>query len=691
MTSQEERFGSRSFSLPVWAYLLAFAVAITVPMVVFSGFLLMRFASAEQANLERSAARTARQIGLIVDGELLSLQRAVSGLAASSNLHEGDLEAFHEEASRYVSGRNEIILLRDYDTEQLINTQRPWGAELPPAIALGDREREAFAAGRAVVSNVFRSPISGEPRVAVALPVSTPRGDFILAVTIPTTRLRDVILPAVPAGWIVAIGGGDGNFVARSQMHDEVSGMPARPEYFEKATGLEGAFEALSLDGTPMLAGYYRSRRADWLIAANIPIVDVEAPVWQSLGWLGAYGTLALALSGGLAAFFGRRFDLAARALVTQAKALAAGQPVRPLSTSLREFDVIGDAFSTADEALRQRTQELEAVLTTVPAAVWFTYDREARNIFRNRFALEYVGIGSSDAATYDRTTGTPRHVSMRKGGRELTASELPLQRALAGEEVMEDEYTFTNGDGTTRIVLISARAITDAESRRIGAVAVGLDITDRKRGEEQRRLLVNELNHRVKNTLAIVQSIALQTVRNSSTMVEAGDALQKRLVALGRAHDVLNRESWEGAAVRSVIEEAIAPLPNADRIRFEGPAAWLPPSFGLSLTLIIHELATNAAKYGALSSEGGSVELIWSVDEEPSGKRRLSIRWQERDGPAVRQPDRQGFGTRLIARLMSAEDDGMAIINYAPDGLVCTLKATIGSRADLAIQPAAS
>jgi two-component sensor histidine kinase len=263
------------------------------------------------------------------------------------------------------------------------------------------------------------------------------------------------------------------------------------------------------------------------------------------------------------------------------------------------------------------------------------------------------------------------------RDGTPVSADKSPLRRAMMGERLEDEEYTFVFNDGTSRTLLTSATALRDEKGAVLGAVLVGLDITERKQGEDQRRLLVHELNHRVKNTLAIVQSIALQTMRGATSLVEVRHALTDRLVALAKAHDALTGENWEGAELNDIVAGAIAPLADTDRFHVEGPRVWLSPALSLSLALALHELATNASKYGALSTEQGSVNISWDVNG-PRDAQRLTLRWRERGGVPVRPPTRQGFGTRLIERSFSADLGGSATIDFAPDGVTCVIEALL-------------
>jgi two-component sensor histidine kinase len=211
------------------------------------------------------------------------------------------------------------------------------------------------------------------------------------------------------------------------------------------------------------------------------------------------------------------------------------------------------------------------------------------------------------------------------------------------------------------------------------GISVEGSDVTARVRAAEYQQLLLNELNHRVKNTLATVQSIVSQTLRNAPTPLEARALIEQRMIALSRAHDVLTREKWEGADLHAIVEQALAPFRDEkqDRVHVRGPGVRLSPRMALDLAMALHELATNAVKYGALSDASGTISLTWTVDRQ-SAPPHLKLRWKERDGPPVEPPIRRGFGTRLIERSLAQDFGGEARIEFAPTGVVCTVDAPV-------------
>lgn len=205
---------------------------------------------------------------------------------------------------------------------------------------------------------------------------------------------------------------------------------------------------------------------------------------------------------------------------------------------------------------------------------------------------------------------------------------------------------------------------------------------TELRQRETARRLLVDELNHRVKNTLATVQSIAAQSFKGLSDVDSVGrPVFEARLFALARTHDVLTRENWAGAELHAIVAEVIRPYAEDGERRFavEGPQVRLVPRCALALSMALHELCTNAAKYGALTASDGQVAIRWRVEAGRDGP-QLELAWQEREGPPVDAPTRRGFGSRLIERGLAAELGGRTEIRYERSGVACTISAPIAA-----------
>jgi len=205
----------------------------------------------------------------------------------------------------------------------------------------------------------------------------------------------------------------------------------------------------------------------------------------------------------------------------------------------------------------------------------------------------------------------------------------------------------------------------------RTAAIAI-----EAKRAERQERLLIEELNHRVKNTLATAQSLATQTLRGNASPRSFATAFSGRLAALASAHTLLAHARWSGARLHALIEEQLAPyrLPDGANVTIQGDDVSLEPGAALTLGLALHELATNAANHGALASPAGTVEIRARVGTGPDG-RRLALTWRERGGPPVAAPPRRGFGLTLIERGLAYQLKGNVVLDFRREGLHCTVE----------------
>lgn len=321
--------------------------------------------------------------------------------------------------------------------------------------------------------------------------------------------------------------------------------------------------------------------------------------------------------------------------------------------------------------ALRQSLTSWDEVLEGLPVGI-YTCDSSGRLIHYNQQATELWGRspGSvSDALYY---CGACK--ALRPDGTPLAQQEMPMAELLANGEPLHDrELLLERPDGTRITVRANLDPILDQRGRLVGGVSCLQDITAVRRAEQRQKLLIDELNHRVKNTLATVQSLAAVTAGQAASQADFLAGFQARLAALSKAHDQLTRRQWRDADLRELLAtELAACCPDADRISLEGAETRVRPSVALTLALLFHELAANAVKFGALSLAAGKVTVSWRVHDgelgdAPAG---LEIEWRERGGPAVKPPQRHGFGSLLLERSLRSEHGGSASIEYCPDGV---------------------
>lgn len=329
-------------------------------------------------------------------------------------------------------------------------------------------------------------------------------------------------------------------------------------------------------------------------------------------------------------------------------------------------------------EANRRLTAEstfLRDLFEQAPAFMCMTLGPQHRYVLTNHAYQRLVGSTDLIGKTVDEalpgirepgfidlldrvfTTGQPHLGTGTRVAIQRTPGEPPEERYL--------DFIYT--------------PIRNAEGTITGIFTQGQDLTERTRGEQHLRLLINELNHRVKNTLAIMQSVAVQTFRSAENLPQAQAAFSARIMALSRANDLLTGENWEGASLAEVVATAAEAHAGdeAARITANGPLVRLSPKTSLSLAMAIHELATNAAKYGALSNATGRVRIDWRIDDAEKSP-RLHFEWRESGGPAVQQPQRRGFGSKLIERGLAAELGGGVDLRFEPEGLACTIDAPL-------------
>jgi PAS domain S-box-containing protein len=251
------------------------------------------------------------------------------------------------------------------------------------------------------------------------------------------------------------------------------------------------------------------------------------------------------------------------------------------------------------------------------------------------------------------------------------------IRNAVKRGAQADHEFRVVLPDGSVRWIYDRSRVIPDADGSAMLMVGACLDVTERKRTEERQKFLMNELHHRVKNTLATVHSLAAQTLRNSASPEEFEESFVARLMALSTTHNLLTDSEWESASLHDILAAELEPHGGIDagRVTIRGEAVRLKPQQALSLGMAFHELLTNAVKYGALSSPKGRVAITWRTEAAESSARTLVIGWREEDGPTVGPPQRKGFGSKLMERSIRDELMGSLEMAFDPDGLLCTFR----------------
>jgi PAS domain S-box-containing protein len=327
------------------------------------------------------------------------------------------------------------------------------------------------------------------------------------------------------------------------------------------------------------------------------------------------------------------------------------------------------------EDRIRESEQHLRNLLEALPAAV-YTTDATGRITFFNNAAVEMAGrtpeLGDMWCVTW-RLYNTD--------GTFLPHDQCPMAVALKEDRPVRGAEAIAERPDGTRIPFIPyPTPLHDAEGKLIGAINMLVDITERKRAESRQKLLIDELNHRVKNTLATVQSLAVQTARHADGLADFAHRFEARLLALSRAHDLLTRRHWEGASLDVLVREVLTAMTGhaAQQIGTDGPAVDLDSRTALNLTMVLNELATNAMKFGALSSDAGRLSIAWRLQEGAGLQPRLILEWRESGGPPVLPPARRGIGSRQMERCIERDLGGEFDLAFEPSGVVCRMSIAV-------------
>lgn len=311
-----------------------------------------------------------------------------------------------------------------------------------------------------------------------------------------------------------------------------------------------------------------------------------------------------------------------------------------------------------AEHELADRELRLAAAAEAV-RGVAYDWDIESDTVVRSSGLKQLVGVAPEEAdprADWWRARIHPDDIA------RIEAAKGPFLSV----DWSEAEYRVRHADGRWVDVLDRAQVLFDATGRAVRVIGTTIDITAIKQGEARLRILIDEVNHRVKNTLATVQALAHLAARTSGDKDDFLGRFEDRLGSLSRAHDLLTQRHWKDATLREVVDNALAPF-DVGRARIAGPPVVLRPRHALALSLALHELATNAAKHGAFSTPDGRLDLTWSTDGP------VVVAWREHDGPPVREPLETGFGSRLL-KAMARDLAGEIKVDFAPDGVRCRI-----------------
>jgi len=663
----------------IQAQLLLYSSALLIPALIFSGLMILRSASLERTAMEDEITDVVRSLATAIDRELSATTTTLNALASSPALTEGDLKAFYNQATaaRDVSGND--FILSDTTGKQLLSTHAGGGDD--ESVLLD--AKQILQGGTAYVSNVHPASTlhgatsAGPSTFNISVPVRRDqRAIYVLSASISPQRILEILQRAeLDPGWVAVVTDRAGTLVAQSEDYDArrplVSGkgrVPAGvPAAMWRGTGSNG--EALLRTST-------YSRQSGWLISASVPETLANRPIVRSWMLVAGLAVSFALLSALLAYLFGRRISDPIRALANGAHQLGRGQRVSPIQSSILEVRAVGEALARASErrrqmehSLREGEDRLRLALQSADTGTW-DWDLVNGTLTWDRRMRELWGLNADDPVSQDVFVA-----ALNPQDREPAFAAIERAKDPNANAEYDVEYRVTGvRDGEERWVAVRGRAqFVDGKAMRMTGTA--RDITDSKRWEDHIRLLMREVTHRSKNLLAVIQAMARQTKLASRDVDDFEVRFSGRLQALAASHDLLVQRNWHGVSMRELVRSQLGHYldQHASQIAIEGESFIVTPEAAQNIGLAVHELSTNAAKYGALSVPEGRVEVRWSRTGS-DGDARLQVKWIESGGPAVEQPRRRGFGQVVTEQLAARALQGTADLKFEPDGVRWTL-----------------
>lgn len=540
----------------------------------------------------------------------------------------------------------------------------PFATSMPQPPRVNAREREYFQFHQQGekglhISSVLRSQATGEPIVILSRRLSDREGAFrgVALVSFQLDTLRDFAQLLLPEGRAAdfQVIGPTMQIIVDGTPDPDMTGQYLSPETQARFRETDaGVYTYAAGEDTERVWAHAKVGKYPVYVRVGIETREILARWRSDIAPYAALSLLVLAVLIGLALLGNRH----ARAVEQAREQLDAAN--RELESRVRERTA---ELAVSLEALRTNEARLQLILD---AARLGTYERDLRSGtgHMSAFGRALHGLPAEDG----RYTVESWMQAVHRDDRPVI--QAALYRALAGHAPYDVEYRVTQPDGQVRWIGARGKVLFGANGEPQRAAGISYDITERKQAEQRLRLLAREVDHRAKNLLAVIQSMVRMT--RARTMEEFVDAVEGRIAALGRAHTLLAEGRWVGADLRRLVDEELAPHRSRGRderrVEIVGPSVMLAPAAAQSASIAVHELATNAVKYGALSVPRGRVKIEWSWRLDG----RLEVQWMESGGPPVQPPAHQGFGMRVITGTIKRQLAGEVHFDWHAEGLRC-------------------
>jgi PAS domain S-box-containing protein len=669
---------------PVRTLLALMSLALILPALGFSTHLVLRSANMHREQVEQRLLQVAADLADSLDREFERMLSLLDTLAQSQPLAQQDFATFHVQATAAMQRLGATVLVVDPSMQQLVNTRVPYGTPLPH-ISDTMAVQEAQKSKAPAVSNLVFGAVVQRYVYNVLMPLTAPGlSDHTLILAMPAEHwLKLMEGQKLPTVWVTGISDQRGIIVARSKDHTGFVGKPLPGYLLEASRQGTSAFATVNVEGARIMRAVAQSKVSGWLVSANVLQSVVDAEIRRSQWSLAIGGLVLLALAGALASTFARWIITPIQALAASAVTLEVREIPAALASPVAEANDVAGALRMASIELKARTASLR--------------DSETRLILAQKTAgLTHVDIDIANKAvlvseTFEAIMGLrPGHGDFPDGMSAFLERVHPDDRkhaatahtgALGKLGPFQYEFRIIQSDGANHWILAQGETYGDALGQPTRMIVTCLDITHRKEQEEHIRFLLREVSHRSKNILAIIQAIATQTARTSRSIDVFQTRFSQRLQGMATSQDLLVNQDWQGVNLGALVRAQLRPFAEdvGGRLAVIGPNMILKPDAAQSLGLALHELATNAMKYGALSNAAGKVRISWKIAREPA-EMRFYLEWRESGGPRVAAPAQKGFGHTVIERMIGQALKATIDLRYEPDGVVWSLDTELAS-----------
>jgi PAS domain S-box-containing protein len=636
--------------LTVTARIAAITLSLAAPLNLAIITIIQNLSDTAAEAQRTSLLYTARSVAAAADAKLDRYMALAEALARSPAIVEDNLDAFEIEARRVLaSSPHALVTVANPEGQELVNTARQPGQHLPLRSATGFASgKRAFETHSTVVSDVHLGAVSQSWVISIDVPIfknEKPFRTLVVAVTA-QSFFRLLNERDIPKDWLSCIVDRQGHIIARARegKNDERSIGQLASESWRNLKDHDGVFESSSLEGESVVAARTRSAAGGWGVGIAVKKASMQAATWGAIRWAliigGGFSILSLAFAIAIA----RSITGPIERLRYKASAFLSGAPPSLPVSGPPEVEELWYALQQSAAALRESEERFRGIFENAGTGIAIA-DLEGR--FERCNPAYAAMLGYSQEELRELTCPSLLHPEDRE------ANIAVRQRLLAQEIPSFEIVNRYIGKGSKLIWLQKhVSLLRDAAGKPTNTVVLATDVTERKRQEDHIRLLMREVNHRSKNLLTVVQAIARQTA--AGTPNDFAARFEQRVQALAASQDELVKNDWRGAMLDDLVRSQLAHFKDliGTRIKLHGPRLFVTASAAQALGMTLHELATNAGKYGALANGDGRVAIKWRVEEENSGEKTFTIFWREKCECPVTPPFKRGFGSTVICEM---------------------------------------